>query len=157
MKTSRIAVALAATLSIAACASDAGQKETAGTLIGAGLGGLAGSQIGSGTGKLAAVGVGVLLGGLLGREIGKSLDAADRAYMAETQQRALEYERTGTESTWRNPDSGHSGTFTPTKYYESPSGQPCREFTQTVLISGRSETAYGTACRDASGDWKIVS
>ncbi len=157
MKTSRIAVALAATLTIAACATDAGQKETAGTLIGAGLGGLAGSQIGSGTGKLAAVGVGVLLGGLLGREIGRSLDAADRAYMAETQQRALEYERTGTKSTWSNPDSGHSGTFTPTKYYESTSGQPCREFTQTVVISGRSETAYGTACREPDGSWVLVN
>ena len=157
MKTSRIAIALAATLTAAACASDAGRKESAGTLIGAGLGGLAGSQFGSGSGKLAAVGVGVLLGGLLGREIGRSLDAADRRYMAETQQNSLEYQPTGTSSSWRNPDSGHSGTFTPTKYYESPAGQPCREYTQTVMISGRTETAYGTACREANGDWKIVN
>ncbi len=157
MKTSRIAVALAATLTAAACASDAGQKESAGTLIGAGLGGLAGSQFGSGSGKLAAVGVGVLLGGLLGREVGRSLDAADRRYMAETQQSSLEYQRTGTMSSWQNPDSGHSGTFTPTKSYESPAGQPCREYTQTVIISGRTETAYGTACREANGDWRIVN
>jgi surface antigen len=157
MKTPRIAVVLVATLTAVACAQDAGQKETAGTLVGAGLGGLAGSQIGSGSGKLAAVGAGVLLGGLLGRSIGRSLDAADRAYMAETQQHSLEYERTGTTSQWQNPDSGHSGTFTPTKYYESGTGQPCREYTQTVVISGRQETAYGTACREADGTWRIVN
>ncbi len=66
MNTTRTAIALAAMVSLAACANDSCQKQTFGTLIGAGLGGLAGSQIGSGTGQLAAVGAGVLLGGLLG-------------------------------------------------------------------------------------------
>ncbi len=68
MTTTRIAVVFAAALSLAACASDQGDKQTLGTLIGAGLGGLAGSQVGSGTGQLAAIGAGVLLGGLLGNE-----------------------------------------------------------------------------------------
>ena len=63
MKTSRIVIALAVALTAAAAKSDAGQKETFGTLLGAGLGGWAGSQFGSGKGKLAAVGAGVLLGG----------------------------------------------------------------------------------------------
>ena len=66
MKNSSIAIVFAAALSLGACVSDQGDKQTLGTLIGAGLGGLAGSQIGSGTGQLAAVGAGVLLGGLLG-------------------------------------------------------------------------------------------
>ena len=83
MKTSRIAIALAASLLLAASATDAGEKEIFGTLLGAGLGGLAGSQIGSGKGKLVAVGAGVLLGGLLGREVGRSLDKADQAQAAQ--------------------------------------------------------------------------
>ena len=157
MKTSRVTIALAVALTAAAATSDAGQKETLGTLLGAGLGGWAGSQFGSGSGKLAAVGAGVLLGGLLGREIGKSLDSADRARMAEAQQRSLEYERTGTTTAWVNPDTGNSGSITPTKYYQNSAGQPCREYTQTVDVSGRSETAYGTACRDANGDWVLVN
>ena len=157
MTTSRIAIALAVALTAAAATSDAGQKETIGTLLGAGLGGFAGSQIGSGTGKLVAVGAGVLLGGWLGREIGKSLDAADRSRMAAAQQHSLEYERTGTTTTWVNPDSGHSGSITPIKYYQDSAGQPCREYSQTVVVSGRSETAYGTACRDANGDWRLVN
>ena len=83
MKNPSIAIVFAAALSLGACVSDRGDKQTVGTLIGAGLGGLAGSQIGSGTGQLAAVGAGVLLGGLLGNEVGRSLDKADIAYAAE--------------------------------------------------------------------------
>ena len=56
-----------------------------------------------------------------------------------------------------NPDTGNSGPITPTKYYQNSAGQPCREYTQTVEVSGRSETAYGTACRDASGAWRLVN
>ena len=36
-------------------------------------------------------------------------------------------------------------------------GRTCREFQQTVIIGGREEQSYGTACRDGNGDWKIVS
>lgn len=130
-------------------------KQTAGTVIGAGLGGLAGSQIGSGKGKLVATGAGVLIGALLGSEIGKSLDNADKAMMQRTSQQSLEYNRTGQSSSWRNPDSGHSGTYTPTSTYKSASGQDCREFEQTVTIDGRTERAIGHACRDANGVWRI--
>ena len=157
MKTSRIAIALAAALSIAACAEDTGDKEAVGTLVGAGLGGLAGSQIGSGSGKLAAVGVGVLLGGLLGRHVGKSLDRADRIAADHAAQQSFEHERIGTTTSWVNPDSGHSGTFTPTRTYQTARGQPCREYTTTVTIDGRRETAYGTACREPDGSWKIIN
>ena len=157
MKTSRIAIVLAAALSIAACAEDAGDKEAVGTLVGAGLGGLAGSQVGSGSGKLAAVGVGVLLGGLLGRHVGKSLDRADRIAADHAAQQSFEHERIGTTTSWVNPDSGHSGTFTPTRTYQTARGQPCREYTTTVTIDGRRETAYGTACREPDGSWKIIN
>ena len=118
------AITFAAALSIAACAEDAGDKEAVGTLVGAGLGGLAGSQVGSGSGKLAAVGVGVLLGGLLGRHVGKSLDRADRIAADHAAQQSFEHERIGTTTSWSNPDSGHSGTFTPTRTYQTARGQP---------------------------------
>lgn len=157
MKTSRIAIALAAALSLAACAEGTGDKEAVGTLVGAGLGGLAGSQIGSGSGKLAAVGVGVLLGGLLGRHVGKSLDRADRIAADHAAQQSFEHERIGTTTSWANPDSGNSGTFTPTRTYQTARGQPCREYTTTVTIDGRKQTAYGTACREPDGSWKIIN
>ncbi len=157
MKNSSIAIVFAAALSLGACVSDRGDKQTLGTLIGAGLGGLAGSQIGSGTGQLAAVGAGVLLGGLLGNEVGKSLDKADVAYAERNAQQTLEYQPTGATSSWVNPDSGNSGSITPTKTYQSAGGENCREYQQTVTVAGEQQSAYGTACRQPDGSWKLVN
>jgi len=156
MKTPIFAIVLAATFALAACAEQTGPKQAGGGLIGAALGGLAGSQIGHGTGRLAAVGAGVLLGGLLGSEVGRSLDKADRLYADRTAQQALESAPTGRTSKWVNPDSGHSGTVTPERTYTTAQGQPCREYTTTVDIGGRSESAHGTACREADGTWRLV-
>lgn len=157
MKIIKVLVVAATALSLGACFEGQGNKQIGGTLIGAGLGGLAGSQIGSGTGQLAAVGAGVLLGGLLGSEVGKSLDRADQAYAAQTYQNTLEATPTGQTTTWVNPDSGNQGSYTPTKTYQTDAGQYCREFQQTITVGGQTEQAYGTACRQEDGSWKIVS
>ena len=149
--------AAAVALSLAACASDSGPKETVGTLLGAGLGGLAGSQIGSGSGQLAAIAGGTLLGAFLGKEIGSSLDSADEAAANQTAQRSLETGPTGATSTWSNPDSGNSGTITPTRTYQAASGEYCREYQQTVTVGGQNESAYGTACRQPDGSWQVVN
>ena len=157
MTLGKTAMAGLVALSLAACASDSGPKETIGTLLGAGLGGLAGSQIGSGSGQLAAVAGGTLLGAFLGKEIGSSLDNADEAAANQAAQQSLETSPTGSTSTWSNPDSGNSGTFTPTKTYQTASDQYCREYQQTVTVNGETQTAYGTACRQPDGSWKVVN
>lgn len=157
MKPSRIVIALAATLTLAACATDQhGPKQGLGTLIGAGLGGLVGSQIGGGTGQLVAVGAGVLLGGLLGNDVGRSLDKADELYATRHAQDTLEYAPTGMTSSWSNPDSGNSGTFTPSRTYTTSQGQYCREYQTTVTVGGEVQSAYGTACRKPDGSWEIT-
>ena len=156
MKNTSIAIVFAAALSLGACVSDQGNKQIGGTLIGAGLGGLAGSQIGSGTGQLAAVGAGVLLGGLLGNSVGKSLDKADIAYAERNAQQTLEYQPSGATTSWVNPDSGNSGSITPTATYQSETGRYCREYQQTVTVGGELQSAYGTACRQPDGSWEIV-
>ena len=33
----------------------------------------------------------------------------------------------------------------------------CREFTRDVMVAGKKQPGYGTACRQEDGDWKIVS
>ncbi len=146
------------TFSLAACAdSNYGQKQLGGAILGGALGGLVGSKIGSGKGQLAATAIGTLLGALVGSEAGKSLDRADKLYAERASQSALESNRSGQSSRWANPDSGHSGSVTPTRTYRSTSGRVCREYQQTVVIDGREQNSYGTACREADGSWRIVN
>lgn len=140
----------------AECTSDNSNKEVAGTLLGAAVGGLIGSQVGGGTGNKVAIAGGVLAGGYLGNRIGRSMNCKDVAYHQQTTQDTLENQRTGEASTWRNPDTGHSGTIIPTKTYMSSRNMPCREFTQIIRTGDGTEEVQGTACRQADGTWKIV-
>lgn len=130
-------------------------KQTGGAVLGGVAGGALGSQIGGGMGKTAAIIGGSLLGALLGSEVGKSLDRADQAYLNRTTHSALESAPTGTPMAWNNPDSGHGGTIVPTNTYFS-GAKPCREFTSTVTIDGRSEPMKGSACRETDGTWRLV-
>ncbi len=157
MKLTRVAIPVALVLALSACQQGQGNKQTGGTLIGAGLGALLGSQVGGGRGQLAAVAVGALAGAYFGSEVGKSLDRADRLAMQQTAQNALEKNPAGQASSWSNPDSGHSGTVTPTRTYQTAAGEQCREYQQTVTIDGKTEQAYGRACRQPDGSWKIVN
>ena len=84
-------VAAVAVIALLGCSG--GEKEKAGTVIGAGLGALAGAHVGKGTGRLIAVAVGTLAGAALGGEVGKSLDRADRLAMERSTQHALEKTR----------------------------------------------------------------
>ena len=140
---------------LAACGPAQGPKTTAGTLFGAALGGLAGSAIGKGRGKLVAVAGGTFLGSVIGRNIGRSLDRADRIYASRAVNHSLEHKSSGDATVWRNPDSGNAGEVTPTRTYQTPVGRYCREYQHTVTVGGKSETAYGTACRQPDGSWEI--
>ncbi|HQS84816.1 MAG: hypothetical protein B7Y25_00800 [Alphaproteobacteria bacterium 16-39-46] len=134
-----------------------GPKETGGTLLG-GIGGAAiGSQFGKGTGQLVGVAAGTLLGAFIGNSIGSSLDKADQMYADKTAQKSFESAPSGQTQRWANPDSGHSGTITPTKTFQTQNGQYCREFTQTIEVGGKKQQGYGTACRQPDGSWQIVS
>jgi surface antigen len=155
MYISRTIIVLVVGLALTAC-QDGREKEFGGTLLGAGLGALVGSQIGSGKGQLAAVAIGALAGGYFGNQVGQTLDKADRAYAQKTAQNSLEFNKSGQTSSWNNPDSGHSGSYTPTKTYVSKSGEDCREFETTILVDGREERAIGRACRQPDQTWKIV-
>lgn len=156
MNITRITSAVMVVLFLAACANQGGPKQTGGTLIGAGLGALAGSQVGSGKGQLAAVAIGALAGAFLGSEVGKTLDAADRqaALSAQNQAHAAPLGQT---ISWNNPNSGNSGTFTPTRDgTDQRTGAYCREYQTTVVVGGKTEQAYGTACRQPDGSWKVT-
>lgn len=152
------AVSMAALLvvSVAGCESMGGQKQTGGTLIGGAAGAIAGAQFGSGSGRIAAAAVGTLLGALVGSEVGRSLDKADLAYANQANARA-QTAPVGQPIQWNNPQTGNYGTITPVRDgTDTRTGAYCREFQQTVTIGGRTESAYGTACRQPDGTWKVV-
>ena len=131
-------------------------KQQAGTALGGVAGAVIGSKFGKGDGQLVGTAMGALLGAYLGNSIGQSLDNADMMAYERTSQQALETNKTGKTSTWKNPDSGNSGTVTPTRTYNDVSNGYCREYTQTINIGGKTQRAYGTACRQEDGTWKIT-
>jgi surface antigen len=122
-------VGLGASPATAACNNGWGTKEVVGTLGGAAIGGLVGNQI------------------------GKSMDCSDLQNANNTAQRSLEKNKDGSSSSWSNPNSGYSGTATPTRTWYNEKGQPCREFLQTVTYQGKTEQVTGIACRRNDGSW----
>jgi len=122
-----------------------------GEVIGGVVGGVVGAQIGEGHGRTAAIIIGTLAGAMIGRQIGETMDETDRMKTA----RVLNDSRTGTSTTWVNPDTGYEYTVTPTETYERSSG-PCREFRLDASVgSSPDEEVYGTACLQADGSWLI--
>lgn len=54
-------------------------------------------------------------------------------------------------------DGQANGAVTTTREGHTPDGGYCREFRQQVTIAGRTEEAYGTACRKPDGSWQVVN
>lgn len=126
------------------------------------LGGFLGAAGGAGIAALAGGGPGVIVasalgGALLGGFVGKKLDDRDKQMAAQAASQAFEHNRSGQSSVWNNPDSGNSGSVTPTKTYQIANGQYCREYSQTITVGGEQHQAYGTACRQPDGSWKVQS
>lgn len=143
------------TASILSACAGMGPKESTGTFAGAGAGALIGSSLGRGEGKVMAVAVGTLLGALLGGEVGRTMDHADQL----AAERAYEQARAapiGQPIAWENPDNGHYGSVTPVREgTHRRTGEYCREFQQSITVGGRPEDAYGVACRQPDGAWRI--
>lgn len=154
----RIAPIVILVFAVSSCSSDGSDtvnenpKAVLGGVLGAGAGAGIAAVAGGGAGWIVA---GALAGALLGGAIGHKLDERDKEMAAKAAHEALEKNRTGESSEWKNPDSGNSGTVTPTRTYQRADGQYCREFRQDVKIGDEDHQAYGTACRQPDGTWKI--
>jgi surface antigen len=142
---------------LSSCAS---MQQTYGENPKAVLGGLLGAGAGAGIAALAGGGPGAIVGAavggaLLGGFVGHKLDDRDKQKATQAAQQAFEKNAAGQTSVWNNPDSGNSGSITPTKTYQLANGQYCRQYQQTIVIGGEQHETYGTACREADGTWKI--
>jgi surface antigen len=128
-------------------------KDVIGMLLGAAAGGYAGSHIGDGTGQLAATGAGVLLGGLIGREIGGSMDQLDPACVGHFMESTPPYESVQ----WQAPRGGTDYRLMPSETYQDENGQYCREYTAEATVDGKPQQTYGTACRQPDGSWRLIN
>ena len=129
--------------------SEQGPKQAIGTITGMVIGGKIAKDLTEDSSKrniwtLA----GVTLGAFLGNEIGASMDKTDILMAQKARNYALENNKVNSQAAWKNPDSGNSGVIYPTRTY-SVGDQPCREFTQEIIIGGKIQTGYGKACRMA--------
>ena len=147
-----VAIVMLVVITATGCATiEDSPKTSIGAFGGAAFGGLIAAAAGGGGAAIAGAVIG---GALLGGFAGNMLDQRDKRMAAEAQQRALETAPTGKPVAWTNPDTGHQGTATPVRTYQSGDTY-CREFQNTVTIDGKQEKAYGTACRQPDGSWKV--
>lgn len=140
----------AAGLLVAGCAAKSGV--TTGAIPGANPGTVVGSPIAVGG---ADAEVGPVEGGLMGAEVGRSLDAADRAIALKAEYEALEYGRSGAPTIWQGKSGDNHGEVKVGSTYQV-NRLDCREYTHDVWIGGRLRVVKGTACRDPDGAWRIV-
>ena len=98
--------------------------------------------------------VGAIQGGLLGADVGQSLNEEERQKAMQAEYEALEYGRAGPAATWQ-ASTGTRGEITVGATYQV-NRLDCREYSHTVFIDGRPRVARGTACRQPDGTWRII-
>lgn len=70
--------------------------------------------------------------------------------------RALTHASNAERTTWKNPQSGHSGAIIPIRIYQNDDRLYCREYIQSVTIGDNTYDAINTACRQPDNTWKMV-
>ena len=106
---------------------------------------------GKGGGDVGGTILAQLGSGLIGT-IGEGLSKDERRSALEAEYRALERTPSGQAVAWSGSDAGRRGAVTAAQPYRVGS-QDCRQYTHTAFLDGRSQSARGTACRNADGSW----
>ena len=157
----RLAAALITIALLTACASTGNPRrdavrnqETAGALIGGVIGGVIGHQFGDGRGQDAMTILGAATGALIGGRLAR--DRAISRYEQEAAYLAFESTPSGRPVPWHDPDGYSQGRYVPMRTWRNTSGRYCREYQQVVVIDGREQRAYGTACRQSDGSWRVM-
>ena len=153
----KIRTVTAAMVACGVLAGCMGSNETSGAVMGSVVGGLAGNQLGKGDGNIAATAAGAAIGAIVGAQIGRSMD--EQSQRQAQQARVASFE-SGDTVIWDNPNNAGgpaSGQTAIVRSGRTKDGRTCREFQTTTTIGGEMATTYGTACRDAAGQWQIQS
>lgn len=83
---------------------------------------------------------------------GAALSQNDRRAAGEAQLQAVE---SGAPKSWRGRDGAY-GIVEPAAEATRSEGV-CREYTHKIYIDGRPKSGSGLACRQPSGQWRIVN
>ncbi|MBA3446938.1 MAG: hypothetical protein H0T56_04920 [Pseudaminobacter sp.] len=143
---------IAGLLAVSGCTTTGLGNTKIGSAAGAVAGGLTGNQQDPASGEVTATIIAAMNGGLIGGAVGEGLDDRDRRIALEAEYRALEYTQRGQPVPWKSERSGRYGTVVAAQPYRVGS-QDCRQYTHAVYNMDRSQTARGTACRNADGSW----
>ena len=144
-----IAAVSALALSLTAC--EPGYNVPGATAVGVAAGGLAGGLLFHGSGQWAGIVGGAILGGIVGNQIGQSMDRRDRMNM----QSAIIKTPVGQEATWTNSRTETTYVVRPVKQFHRHH-KYCREFQTRIKVNGRWKNGYGRACRAPNGTWQIM-
>jgi surface antigen len=83
----------------------------------------------------------------------QSLADSDVQLASRAMQNTLEQAPDGATRSWTNDQTGHQGSFTPTRTYLSNSGSFCREYREQLVVGDRSGSFHHAACRDENARW----
>ncbi len=113
-----------------------------------------GATVGTAAAGMAVAAVaGTLAGGYFGNRLGSRFDDTARRAAATAERQAL---ADNAPADWNDPQSGTSGRVRPLRSFTDAAGRECREYSQTVNISGQRQSDTGIACRQSDGNWSLV-
>ena len=100
--------------------------------------------------------IGGIEGSRVGTWIGPTLSPREQEIAIAAEYQALEYGRNDQVTRWRSDQTDARGEISVGSSYQV-NRLDCREYTHRIFIGGRAQVARGTACRQPSGLWRIVS
>ena len=145
-----MAAGICSAFALSACGDTGwGDKQQAGTAVGAGGGAVLGAAVGGWQGAA----IGAVAGGVVGNLVGKDMDENERRYTEESTWRSA---REGRRADWRYNDNVR-GYSEPAGDFYTRDGRQCREFDQYMTRNGREFRDRVTICRGSDGSWTRVS
>jgi surface antigen len=134
---------------LSGCGKDGpGIGQIGGAVLGGATGGYVGSTIGGGRGRVIATALGAVLGTVAGSQLGAYFDKKEQTEIEDTTLDAFD---SGASRTWKS--SKHNAKYMVRPGRLDDSG--CREYKTVILIDGKRQEAYGRACKDEFGQWRI--
>jgi surface antigen len=94
--------------------------------------------------------------GALLPDLHEGIPPGDARIAARALSEALETRPHGEAVSWSGTESGHSGSFRPTRTVQVQSGRFCRDFVETLRTPDDRRASYElTACRSPGGAWLV--